>query len=107
MYKRQLHEREEAQRCDPAPVTKVSITCSGNDIDFEIGGPNTADSSINWKVESGEWYAAVGQSSGSFTQVSTLSVNLQATASLNAQTFSILLGISGGTMLLGLLLNRR
>ncbi|MAT49345.1 MAG: hypothetical protein CMA27_05890 [Euryarchaeota archaeon] len=99
--------KEEAQRCDPDPETKVSLTCSGNDIDFEIGGPNTVDSSINWKVESGEWYAAVGQSSGSFTQVSTLSVNLQATASLNAQTFSILLGISGGTMLLGLLLNRR
>ena len=98
---------EEAQRCDPDPETKVSFTCSGNDIAFEVGGPNTDNSKINWKVGSGQWYAAVGQSSGSFGQVSTLSVDLHATASLSAQTFTILLGISGGTMLLGLVLNRR
>ena len=98
---------EEAQRCDPDSQTKVSITCSGNDIDFEIGGPNTENSEINWKVESGEWYAAVGQNSGALGQVSKLSVNLQATASLSSSTFTILLGLSGGTMLLGLVLNRR
>ena len=99
--------KEEAQRCDPDSQTKVSITCSGNDIDFEIGGPNTENSEINWKVESGEWYAAVGQNSGALGQVSKLSVNLQATASLSSSTFTILLGLSGGTMLLGLILNRR
>ena len=99
--------KDEAQRCDPDSETKVSLTCSGNDIDFKVGGPDTEDSRINWMVDSGEWYAVVGQNSGSFGQVSTLNVNLQATASLSAQTFSVLLGISGGTMLLGLLLNRR
>jgi hypothetical protein len=57
-------------------------------------------------VGSGQWYAAVRQNSRSFGQVSTLSVDLHATASLSAQTFTILLGISGGTMLLRLVLNR-
>ena len=98
---------DEAQRCEPDSETKVSLTCSGNNIDFVVGGPNTDDSEINWKVESGEWYAVVGQNSGSFGQVSSLTVNLQATASLSGQTFTVLLGIGGGTMLLGLILNRQ
>ncbi len=99
--------KEEAQRCEPDSETKISLTCSGNDIDFEIGGPNTENSEINWKVESGEWYASVGQNSGSFGQVSKLSVSLQATASLSSSAFTVLLGIGGGTMLLGLVLSRR
>ena len=98
---------DEAQRCDPDPETKISLTCSGNNIDFEVGGPNTDNSEINWKVGSGEWYAVVGQDSGSFGQVSSLTVNLQATASLSGQTFTVLLGIGGGIMLLGLILNRQ
>ena len=44
---------DEAQRCEPDSETKVSLTCSGNNIDFVVGGPNTDDSEINWKVESG------------------------------------------------------
>tara|TARA_Y100000588_G_C14130254_1_gene871265 strand:+ start:126 stop:647 length:522 start_codon:yes stop_codon:yes gene_type:complete len=98
--------KEEAQRCDPDTKTRVSLTCSGNDIDFEVGGPSAAGSAINWNVESGEWYACVGQNSGTFGQTSELSVNLHATASLAPTAFTALLGLSGAMMLLGLFLRK-
>ena len=41
---------DEAQRCEPDSETKVSLTCSGNNIDFVVGGPNADDSEINWKI---------------------------------------------------------
>ena len=99
--------KDEAQKCDPDTTTKISLTCSGNDVDFEIGGPNTENSIIEWDVESGEWYACVGQNSGTFGQTSKLKADVTVTASLTSSGFTALLGISGLTMLLGVVLKKR
>lgn len=98
---------EEAQRCAPDATTKVSFTCSGNNVDFEIGGPQTEGSKINWDVESGDWYACVGQNSGSFGEMSELTADISVTATLSSSAFTVLLGFGGLTMLLGLILKKR
>lgn len=98
---------EEAQRCDPDAKTKVSLTCSGNTVEFVIGGPQTDDSTINWDVEAGEWYACVGQNSDSFGEISKLTANISVTASLSSSAFTVLLGLGGLTMLLGLIIKKR
>ncbi|MED5485386.1 MAG: hypothetical protein VYE59_02085 [Candidatus Thermoplasmatota archaeon] len=98
---------EEAQRCDPDSNTKVSLTCSGNNVDFEIGGPQSGDNTINWLVESGEWYACVGQNGGTLGQTEDLSVDISVDASLTSSAFFTLAGIGLGLMTLGFILKRR
>ena len=98
---------EEAQRCDPDSNTKVALTCSGNNVDFEIGGPQSGDNTINWIVESGEWYACVGQNGGTLGQTEDLSVDISANASLTSSAFFTLAGIGLGLMTLGIILKRR
>jgi len=98
---------EEAQRCDPDSNTKVSLTCSGNNVDFEIGGPQSGDNTINWLVESGEWYACVGQNGGTLGQTDDLSVDISANASLTSSAIFTLTGIGLGLMTLGFILKRR
>ena len=98
---------EEAQRCDPDSNTKVSLTCSGNNVDFEIGGPQSEDNTINWLVESGEWYACVGQNGGTLGQTEDLSVDISVDASLTSSAFFTLAGIGLGLMTLGFILKRR
>ncbi|MED5271473.1 MAG: hypothetical protein VX613_01130 [Candidatus Thermoplasmatota archaeon] len=98
---------EEAQRCDPDSNTKVSLTCSGNNVDFEIGGPQSEDNTINWLVESGEWYACVGQNGGTLGQTDDLSVDISVDASLTSSAFFTLAGIGLGLMTLGFILKRR
>ena len=99
--------KEEAQRCDPDSNTKVSLTCSGNNVDFEIGGPQSGDNTINWIVESGEWYACVGQNGGTLGQTEDLSVDISVDASLTSSAFFTLAGIGLGLMTLGFILKRR
>jgi len=98
---------DEAQKCDPDKTTKVSLTCSGNDVDFEIGGPQTDSTTINWFVESGEWYACVGQNSGSLVQMEDLSVNLVVNAELNSSALIMLTSIGIGFIVLGFVLKKR
>ncbi len=98
---------DEAQRCDPDAQTKVSLTCSGNDIDFEVGGPQSSSTTINWSVESGEWYACIGQNGGSLGQINDLSVDIEASAKLTNTAAGILMGVGLGFILLGLILKRR
>ena len=98
---------EEAQRCDPDKTTKVSLTCSGNSVDFVAGGPQIDSTTINWFVESGEWYACVGQNSGTFGQTEDLSANIAVNASLGSSAFFALTGIGIGLVALGLVLKKR
>ncbi|RAH14013.1 MAG: hypothetical protein CMB56_006175 [Methanobacteriota archaeon] len=98
---------DEAERCEPDKETKVSITCSGNNINFEVGGPSSKDSIINWDVEAGEWYACVGQNSGTFGQMSSLNVDVQVDAKLKTSVTYILLGVSGLLMMLGIIIRKR
>ncbi len=98
---------EEAQRCDPDKTTKVSLTCSGNDVDFVIGGPQTGSTTINWFVESGEWYACVGQNGGTLGQTGDLSANIVVNAKLTSSAFFTLMGIGAGFIGLGLVLKKR
>tara|TARA_B100001996_G_C18671085_1_gene596761 strand:+ start:125 stop:646 length:522 start_codon:yes stop_codon:yes gene_type:complete len=98
---------EEAQRCDPDSNTKVSLTCSGNDINFEAGGPGSGSTTINWFVESGEWYACVGQNGGTLGQTEDLSANIAVNASLTSSAFFQLVGIGVGLILLGIILKKR
>jgi hypothetical protein len=98
---------EEAERCDPDKDTKISFKCSGNNINFEIGGPDLEDSNINWEVTAGEWYACVGQNSGTVGQMSSLEVNIKADATLKSSVFSTLLGVGGLLILLGIIIKRR
>ena len=98
---------EEAQRCDPDSSTKVSLTCSGNDIDFEVGGPQSSSTTIDWSVESGEWYACIGQNEGTLGQSNGLLVDIEVNAKLTNTAAATLMGIGIGFIVLGLILKRR
>ena len=98
---------EEAQRCDPNQETKISIKCSGNDIDFEVGGPSIGSTTIEWDVESGAWYACVGQNTGQLSSDSTLTADIRVTASMTTSAVVALAGIGGALIVAGLLLSRR